>query len=229
MTDQDEHLSAVGRPPAGGVPGYSLILPPGWHRLDVCEPERTVERLVETAAAGRSRDEMSAARTQLSRALNRSLDEARARGVFDLFIPLATSEEMIIPASFAVAALETEPGEDPMQVLLTIASRDGTARAVDIAGSVAVRTEVRSEVAPAVRGVLAATEGGEAVDEAAVVDLASGLITRQVRYVLGVPGDSSRWLSVVFTTTVPGDPAAEGVGDAFIELFDAIMTSFSWR
>lgn len=209
--------------------GYSLLLPPGWFRLDAQDPGHAVGRLLEEAFAKRSQDEAVLLRRQMERAMLATLEEARAQGVLDLYVPLATSEEMIIPASFAVAALETERGEDPMQVLLTIASRDGTARAVDIAGSVAVRTEVRSEAAPAVRGVLAATEGGEAVDEAAVVDLASGLITRQVRYVLGVPGDSSRWLSVVFTTTVPGDPAAEGVGDAFIELFDAIMTSFSWR
>ncbi|MBC9723462.1 hypothetical protein [Streptomyces sp. TRM68367] len=52
--------------------------------------------------------------------------------------------------------------------------------------------------------------------------------SRRVEYVVPVPGDHGRWFGVVFSTLGAGDPKDE-IADLFVELFDAMMSTFRWR
>lgn len=42
-----------------------------------------------------------------------------------------------------------------------------------------------------------------------------------------VPADPGRWITVVFSTLGAGDPQG-ALADLFVELFDAMMTTFRW-
>lgn len=53
------------------------------------------------------------------------------------------------------------------------------------------------------------------------------LASRRVDYVVPVPADHGRWLGIVFSTLGAGDPEA-AIADLFVELFDAMMTTFRW-
>ncbi|MFF6875348.1 hypothetical protein ACFY9S_08510 [Streptomyces sp. NPDC012474] len=51
--------------------------------------------------------------------------------------------------------------------------------------------------------------------------------SRRVEYVVPVPGDQGRWVGVVFSALGAGDPEDE-IADLFVELFDAMMSTFRW-
>lgn len=55
----------------------------------------------------------------------------------------------------------------------------------------------------------------------------SELASRRVAYVVPVPEDPGRWVSVVFSTVGAGRPDDE-LSDLFVELFDAMMSTFRW-
>lgn len=206
---------------------YALMLPPGWHRIDARDgSEAELRRIVDRAFAHSSPDQTAALRRKVESGLRDFVAEARSRGVLDLYLPLGNEEDDPFLASFAVAELAVDPGVDAMHVLLALAGSERGAKAVEIAGSVGLRTEYVRDARSMFQAALRA-DGDE--EDPELLELSSGLEVRRVRYIVGVPGCSAQWVSVVFSTTVPCTAEGAGVGDAFVALFDAIMTSFRWR
>ena len=53
------------------------------------------------------------------------------------------------------------------------------------------------------------------------------LSSRRVDYVVAVPKDPGRWVTISFSTMGAGDPS-DDLADATVSLFDAIVTTFRW-
>lgn len=213
--------------------GYSIVIPPGWARLDTgADVDRQIDALVTRAFAGRGVDETARARRELADRLRAMAREAAEQGVLAVYFPFEESAGAPAPVSLAVAAMRTKGQSDPMAALLAIASQDPTAQAVDLAGSVALRT-TRSGPAtlppdgPAADDTDAAgdLDGDLGADEPADVPW----VRRELRYLVGDPGDSGRWLSFVLVSTLPDAAEPQELADVFEELVDALMLTFTWE
>lgn len=199
--------------------GYRLLLPPGWARLDLTDDvDAQVRRLLEAALRGRAPDDAAAFRRQLGAQMSASAQEAAARGVAVLYFPVAEEAGAPLPTSIAVAALTGDRLDDPLDLLVAMAARDSSGRAVDLDGAVALRTSRLT------RSTALDSEEVPEEDRA----LVSALVRRQVQYIVGDPTDRGRWLTFTWVCVVPGDGSANEVADAAEELFDAMMLSFRW-
>jgi hypothetical protein len=190
---------------------YSLLLPPGWVRVPLRRGTHTVLdakvfRGIERIPAGVPRDKGMAYRLYVRRRVEGLVAEARKAGGLDLYVPVgARPGGGMLAASFVVAEVEGEGEGRPEAVLGRLAGEAGEVRGV--AETMGVRREY----------VRAAAE-----DEAE-----AGTRTRHVDYVVPVPGDGGRWLTVSFSTAGDGDPASMFTR-AVADLFDAMMTTFRW-
>jgi len=235
-TDEPRLTSSGGRGAASPSPrrpnAYSLLLPAGWYRLSPRDNTRASSEAVIRAMLrdGDARGELEA-RRRIAAYLRELMNDAQRAGVLDLYLPLSSMSGAVVPAMIAVAELGAEVGEDPMQMMLAVAARDASARSVDVSGSVALRTEARVSARMAAEEVLRAvsTSVGSDRQDPAVEGSLSTLYQRRVVYFVGVPGDSARWVTVSFAATV--SDTAEGAASevVFVELFDAIMTTFAWK
>ncbi|WP_055547589.1 hypothetical protein [Streptomyces kanamyceticus] len=196
--------------------GYQLILPPEWVRVPMRSgTEEAIRAIVDdafaTLPADAPRDRIGPYRRELERRLKDAVTEARKAEALDVYLPLERMHGIAVPASIVVSEMKfpDEVAVDPSAVsrrLLQAPGRDGETTAAELDGVRAVRTE---------RTVAASAPGG------------GELASRRVDYVVPVPGDPGRWLGVVFSTLGEGDPD-DALADLFVELFDAMMSTFRW-
>ncbi|MEU7584643.1 hypothetical protein AB0B50_44535 [Streptomyces sp. NPDC041068] len=196
--------------------GYQLVLPPEWVRIPMrAGTDEAIRAIVDdafaTLPADAPRDRIGPYRRELERRLKDAVKEAGKAEALDLYLPLERMHGIAVPASIVVSEMKfpDEVAVDPTAVsrrLLEAPGREGETTAAEIDGVRAVRTE---------RTVAADAPGG------------GELASRRVEYVVPVPGDPGRWLGVVFSTLGAGDPDDE-LADLFVELFDAMMSTFRW-
>jgi hypothetical protein len=226
--------STEARPERGG---FTLVLPPGWARLEPGgDVDSQVDALVTRAFAGRGVDETARARRELGDQLRASAREAAAQGVLAVYFPFEESAGAPAPVSLAVAAMHTKGQADPMSALLAIAAQDETAQAVDLAGSVALRTTRTRPVAMPTEASGADPDAGpdagpSGLDQNGADEgpAAASYLRREVRYLVGDPGDTRRWLSFLLVSVLPDAPEPQELADAFEELVDALMLTFAWE
>ncbi|MDG9708059.1 hypothetical protein [Streptomyces sp. DH10] len=142
-------------------------------------------------------------RLEVERRLSAGIKNARKSGGLDFYLPIADPGESPIAASFVVGEISTEG--DPGRFLGAMTSTGGY-EPVDVDQAPGARREVVID---------ADTQEG--------IELAS----RRVDYVVAVPGDRGKWLTISFSTMGGGDPCDE-LSDATVSLFDAIVTTFRW-
>ncbi|MFE9648090.1 hypothetical protein ACFYO0_29040 [Streptomyces sp. NPDC006365] len=196
--------------------GYQLILPPEWVRIPMRSgTDEAIRTIVDDAFAAlpadAPRDRIGPYRRELERRLKDAVKEARRAEALDLYLPLEQMHGIAVPASIVVSEMQfpDEVAVDPSAVarrLLEAPGRDGETSFVEVDEVRGVRTE---------RTVAAGAPGG------------GELGSRHVDYIVPVPGDRGRWVGVVFSTLGAGDPEDE-LADLFVELFDAMMTTFRW-
>jgi hypothetical protein len=197
----------------GALPGYSLVLPPGWRRVPLVHgSDEAVERLVADAFAGRAPDEHTALRRQLRTLLRAQVADARRRGGVDLYLPAGGHRGLPVAASFVVAVVPSGAGPSPAEDLLAALLVQQEADLVTLPAGPAARWE-RAHPAGARR---------ERLPEDDLPDVGH----RQVDYALPVPG-SGDTVVVTFATPGAGDPGDDLAG-LLVELFDALMTTFRW-
>lgn len=211
---------------------YSLLLPAGWYRLSPHHStSASSEALINAVLPdGDVRGDLKT-RRRLSAFLRELITGAQRAGVLDLYLPLSSMSGAVVPAMIAVAELGTGTGEDPMQLMLAVAAKDASARAVDVSGSVALRTEARVSARTAAEEVLGALSPSVGTDQPdpAVESSLGALYQCRVSYLIGVPGDSTRWVTVSFAATVSDTAEGAATEVVLVELFDAIMTTFAWK
>lgn len=123
-------------------------------------------------------------------------------------------------ASFIVAELPIGQAHViPQQAVINQLANEvvpgGTATKVDVAG------------APALRRTYGSTPGEEELSSAPEAVQQAALPTRRVDYVVPVPDDPGRWISINFSTPGDGDIDSEFTG-VLVELFDAVVGTFKW-
>lgn len=210
-------MTVVDAPPPVG---YTLVLPPGWAGLPLdaenCGP--AVRRLVEHTFAGVPPDvppdTLATLRRTLEGHLRATARSAQEAGGRDLYLPVERMYGVLIPASFVVAetrlAVDTQQGDvDPALLLARMVANNGAARAVEVDGAVGVRIE-RDGAAPEQRQLGVTTP------------------SKHVEYILSPSALPGRWVSVTYSTLVVHDDD-QGLTELFVELFDAIMTTFRWE
>ncbi|MFF9047355.1 hypothetical protein [Streptomyces parvulus] len=209
------------RPPRG----YELILPPGWVRIPLREgTKEALEKILFShmgqVPEGIPRDDAMRFRLDMRRQLERQARAARRNGGLDLYLPVLPRGGIFLMASFIVAELPIGQAHPvPQQAVITQLANegvpDGAGTQVDVAGAPALRRSFRSipdEEKP--------SSASEAQQEAA-------LPTRRVDYVIPVPDDAGRWISINFSTPGDGDIDSEFTG-VLVELFDAVVATFKW-
>ncbi|GAB2679850.1 hypothetical protein [Thalassiella azotivora] len=190
--------------------GYRLVLPPGWVRFPVRDEGTAAEidRILVEAAEGAPRDRVAPHLARAREQAAQMVARARAAGALDLYAPIRGVGGRPVPASFVVQDhVLPLPGDqtapDPATAAAGLASRTPDAEVLTLRAGVAVRSRTRHD-------------GPE-----------EGTTAHRVEYHLPVPGDDVRWVSVVFTTVGLQDD--EATPDLFVDLFDALMTTWRWE
>ena len=124
------------------MPGYSLALPLGWHRLTLGGDDTTVARAAERRFWARDDDSARSAlaRHRFRETVTRLVTRARASGVVDLFVHSGSTRTGIGPMSLAVSVLAA-PGLGDEALLR--AAEDGSGPAMvrmDLPAGRALRT-----------------------------------------------------------------------------------------
>jgi hypothetical protein len=192
------------------VPGYSIVLPPGWQRIPLRSgTDKAIRSAVRTAFADLPRDapldQVGPHRLRLERQLARATQHAREQGGIDMYLPVGPVYQAPVAASFVVSELSLGPA-DPADVAAMLMAGDDAWQPVTADGADGVRIERTAGPAPR-----AGIEFG----------------SRRVDYIMPVPGRPDRWLATAFSTFGAGDPG-DRVAELLTELFDAIMSTFRW-
>ncbi|WP_181788312.1 hypothetical protein [Streptomyces phytophilus] len=195
----------------GAAVGYTLVLPPNWSRIPLRDgTDEAILRIVDEAVADLPddlpRDRIPEVRLELVRRLRKAAADARKSGGLDLYLPVQQLHGVTVAASFVVSEITLSAGADPALVLARLLADAEKSQPAAVDGSVGYRNE---RVARA-----SGDEGGE-------------YASRRVDYVLAVPEDDTRWVTVAFSTLADGDPKG-AFADVLVELFDAVMTTFRW-
>jgi hypothetical protein len=198
-------------PPGRCAAGYSLVLPPGWHKIPLrTGTTKAIRSAIKDALASLPRnappDKVSPYRMELERRLTQMARQARGNGGIDLYLPIGPVYQAPVAASFLVSELSLET-VDPSEVTTLLAAEKDTWQTVTVDDADALRVERTADIATA--------DGA---------DLAS----RRADYVLPVPGRPGRWLAIAFSTLGGGDPD-DDIAKLLTELFDSVMLTFRWE
>ncbi|MET9351684.1 hypothetical protein ABZY14_01500 [Streptomyces sp. NPDC006617] len=205
--------------------GYEIVLPPGWVRIPLREgTKKALERLLFShmgqVPEGIPRDDAMRFRLDMRRQLERQARAARRNGGLDLYLPVLPRGGIFLMASFIVAELPIGQAHViPRHAVITELANegvpDGTAKQVDVAG------------APALRRAYGLSLEEEELGSASEAVQQGALPTRRVDYVIPVPDDPGRWISINFSTPGDGDIDSEFTG-VLVDLFDAVVGTFKW-
>lgn len=202
------------------VQSYRIVLPPPWVRVPLGpEAAGRVHDIVERAAAQAPKemppDQLGPLKRELERRMLTQLAAAAERGGLDHYFPLGPVHGIHLGASFFVASVtppgvsaQLPPDATAAGVIAELVASTPGAKAVEIAGSVWLRTE----------SVLAPDPG-----RTGGVDVPA----RRVTYLTAVPDEPQQWVLVSFSTIGDGDPDSEHT-QLTVELFDAIMGTWRW-
>lgn len=195
--------------------GYTVVLPPGWARIDARGPDgvRQLDRELDAATKQLPRDTYGPAITAIRREAHQMLDSARQAGALDLYLPLAGMHGQPVPASFVVRAFRF-PEPPP-----TRPDASATEQALTIATGLATRMP-----------------GGEVIETPAGIAIRAALTvpptpdrqvaSRRVDYYLAIPGEPLDW--AVASCSVLEIEQAPELAPILVDLFDAIMTTWRW-
>jgi hypothetical protein len=189
--------------------GYHIVLPPGWAQIPLRSgTEAAVEAILDSITAGRPLDDaLLARRSSIVEDLLKAAAAARECRGLHLYLPVTAIHGLVVAASFVVADVAFGAAEplDPALLVSRLAADPGAKR-VRIDGTPGTRTE---SAAPADPGH------------------GAPLPSRRIDYVMPFPDDADRWLAVTFSVLQPPD-GQEDLSAVWIEMFDAIMTTFRW-
>ena len=194
--------------------GFNIFPPPGWDSIPLQQGTReAIQRIVQKSVAqlpiGFPKDDIPAARMQLTKELKKTVRKARKSAGLTLYLPVEPMHGMIVPASFVVSEPLTAPSGrvEPDGVLLDLARGSEDASARELGGSAAVRTLEKVPADP---------------------DQGVEVPSWRVQYTVPIPNSApARWLTFSFSTLVSPDMDIEFT-ETLVELFDAVMTTFRW-
>jgi hypothetical protein len=193
----------------GRCVGYRIVLPPGWAQIPLRSgTDEVIEAILDAVTADLpDAVDLADQRNWVAARLREAAAAARANNGTHLYLPVAQAHGRTVAASFVVAEIgfgSVEP-LDP-ELLVARLAADPNAAQVSIDGYAASRAET---VHPADSG------------------RGAPVPSRRVDYLMPFPDDPDRWLAVACSALQLGD-GEQNTSAAWIELFDAIMTTFRW-
>lgn len=198
--------------------GYTLILPPGWLRLDARSEQGTTEfdRELDRVLATVPRDSFGPLISQARKQAHAVLDQARTARALDLYLPLGGMHGTAVPASFLVSMVQLQdlPPDDGD-------TNDPEASSLKIAAMLASRMpqgevrQLRAGIAVRSRRVIAAE--GESPRAGTRVD-----------YHWPMPSQPRKWALASFTT-IGAEKPDDDIAELLVGLFDAIMLTWRWQ
>ena len=211
------------------MPGYSLALPRGWHRLTLRDDDDAVVRTAEHRFMTRDDDSARSAlaRHRFREMVTRLVSRARATGVVDLFVHSGPTRSGIGPMSLAVTVLAA-PGLDDESLLRGALDGSGPALApVDLPAGPALRI-ARCGTVPL----------GDVVDDIVAV-VGPGLSEADREAALGeARGHAQDSASIDYLVAVPDEPGVRlmisfrAIGgryvDAEVAHADSIVRTLRW-
>jgi hypothetical protein len=198
--------------------GYTLILPPGWLRLDARSEDGTTELDLELdrVLATVPRDSHGPLISRARKQAHAVLDQARTAGALDLYLPLGGMHGTAVPASFLVSLVQLR--EVPPDAADT---PDPEATSQKIAAMLASRLP---------QGEIRQMPAGVVVRSSQVI-AAEGESPRagtRVDYHWPLPSQPQKWALVSFTT-IGADSPGDDIAELLVGLFDAIMLTWRWQ
>jgi hypothetical protein len=199
--------------------GYTLILPPGWIRLDARfghgseELDQELNRILSAVP----RDSFGPLISEARKQAHSVLDQARRAGALDLYLPLGGMHGTAVPASFLVSLVSFDDAPRPA----SLAGQDSEATSLQIAAMLAARMP---------QGEVRTLPAGIAVRSRRVVapQGSSSWPGTRVDYHWPMPAEPLRWALATFTTIGAGKPE-DDLAELLVELFDAVMLTWRWR
>jgi hypothetical protein len=200
-------MSAIPDAEARAV-GYRIVLSPGWAQIPLRSgTEEAIDAILDVVSGGRDLDaKLEAEREAVAAQLRKSAKSARDNCGVHLFLPMAPIHGLVMPASFVTADIKfgsVDPLDPAAFVARMVAGPN--AKRMRIGGADASRTET-THLADPRRDI--------------------PWPSRRVDYILPHPEDSDRWLVVTFSVLQPA--GQEDLSSTWVELFDAMMTTFRW-
>lgn len=193
---------------------YTIALPPGWQRIPLdgyiaSHVAAIMDEAVTRVPKEVPPDQVKPMRRQFETALVRQLEEARANGGVDYYLPVDLMHGQLVSASLMVTSVVPDANAEPglaQRVMAQLLTDEG-ARPVSLGDTIWVRTERLRE-----------READEFHERSRA---------REVEYRTFAPDEEARWIVVTGTTMGDGDPTGE-VADLLIELIDAMMSNWRW-
>jgi hypothetical protein len=193
----------------GRCVGYTIVLPPGWAQIPLrSRTDEVIEAVLDAVTAGPADDaDLAERRQSVATQLRESAAAARANNGLHLYLPVSQAHGLTVAASFVVAEISfgsVEPLEPDLVLERLVAEPNAVGMSLD--GYAVSRTETMCPPDPG-RG--------------------APRPSRRVDYLMPFPDDPARWL-VVTCSAVPLRDGGPDLSATWIEMFDAIMTTFRW-
>lgn len=221
---------------------FDLLLPRGWMRIDLRGPyddqiRRAVDRMLGTVPATRKQGLRDLVEPPLAEMAAR----LAAEGAVCLLLPTDSPADLPVRPTVVVQPLAVPPGQQPMDLLTAVAASDPTASIVDVGSLVALRTTSDVDVTGALvagleekRPVLAGVGidvpawPGRSAPGGGTTTPTARMTSRRVRYQLGDPTSPQQWLDIFCLLHHAEEEGYRDLGDAMIELFDAMVHTLRW-
>lgn len=188
------------------IPPYRLVLPAGWEEAPASSA--TAQLLIAQGSEVMKRAHRPDLDVEFRSLVRRGFAQLSAAGAVSVYLQSDVPPEQIMPVSIVVSVRRAPEG-GTLDPEVTAMFREGGAGFLRDD-----RAIVRMEADRAVDGV-----GG-------------GVRTRQIAYVIAVPG-TGRTLALQFTTAIPYPVDGDGDGERMVEemvaLSDVCMSTFAWE
>lgn len=201
--------------------GIEYVLPVTWEEVDLSRDlAPQVKALVQRLTRGAPEAERQ--RVVLSAALRENLEGLREQGARLFLTEAEPFMGVLTGASITVFPFPPGLGEDPMDVLVSVASQTPGAVVFEAGELVVLRTVETDDRTEAVRAQLGSLE----VDELATVDPGDVEAVRtSATYYVGHPAAPDDWMVMVAQMSTRGDEAGKDLAEKLLGLCDATVRS----
>lgn len=214
---------------------YEAILPPGWMAFDLTQPvHEAVTQMTTTMLAPVPKDIADAAQPGLVKQLKTALTGMADEGAVAAYLPVDDALDSMVRPVMAIRPVEFQvDGAEitPLDYLAALMAQEGVSL-IEPEGMVGIKRVTDSdtgsqfkEAATELPDEILAKTDREGFDEA----LKTGRRTRQVNYVIGVPDQKERWMSVDASVSAFNVDGVDEALEAIEQFFDAWVSTIRWK